>query len=226
MTRRQHEPVTPDRATEHPTRQLQTWIREQAHRLYGGYSGDTGTAVAQLARLRRPAGPGSEIGLDGWELMSDLPPACLGGTDVPSAWERAAFDTLGLFARHQQSLRDQSMHVPDVRLGQALSRLRTQAPSEAALTRRFTEMGAATSYSASIRHLAGLVTMLRGPRIGLDYGLLAGDLVHLQSPARRATVRFRWGRDFFTSQSTTADAESNGDNPEDPAEADIEGETA
>lgn len=170
----------------------------------------SGSSVAQadLARLRRAVGKPPGAVPEVWELT-------LGGVpihgdyigDEPSYNEWAAHIALTLNALHQRS-KSQPMHQPGIGLGTAVARLRADADS--AITRRFAMVSTATEISETTYHLRSLIGQLREPGIGLDYGLLAEQLVWLQIPERSAAVRLAWGRDFY--RTTTTDATTTDEN--------------
>jgi CRISPR system Cascade subunit CasB len=158
-------------------------------------------AVSALARLRRVIGrdPGFDYTLEDYLHVPDelldtrqIEPA----TDV----EYAVHDAVSLYALHQQSRRER-MHVDGRGLGRAVAELVQAADGPDGIRRRFAALGTASSYHESIHHLRGLITMLRGHQIPLDYGLLAEDLRTLRRPDGRQRVQAIWGREFFRSRS-------------------------
>ncbi|MEQ4299941.1 type I-E CRISPR-associated protein Cse2/CasB [Plantactinospora sp. B6F1] len=164
-------------------------------------------AVSALARLRRGIGrqPGFDYTLERYlqvpeQLLGRLPSDSAEATDA----EHALHDAVTLYALHQQSCRER-MHVDGRGLGQALSDLVRKSAGPDGVRRRFAALGTASSYDESIYHLRGLVTMLRGHQIPLDYGLLADDLKILRGPVGRPKVQAIWGREFFRSRPSTDD---------------------
>lgn len=159
------------------------------------------SASARLARLRRSltAAPGSDP-----EIWSDtlgvLPAELLGKRDEANQAEYAVHAAMTLFALHQQA-QSRPMHIPGQTLGKAVQRLRAatgEDESDAGPTlRRFHILATATSLAETLHHLRGLVTVLRGESLGLDYGRLAVDLRRLQSTKAAPDVRLRWGRDLY-----------------------------
>lgn len=163
-------------------------------------------AVATLARLRRLVdhAPGSSYAvLEETQVPQQLLEDWAG--DGPTPKERAKHAALALYATHQQSHRDDPMQVDGVTLGEAVYRLATKAPEEggdpgarrAAVLRRFAALGTAITYPELLHHLRSLIRQLRDEKIGLDYGLLAEDLVTFQWPGGPDDIRARWGRDFY-----------------------------
>lgn len=170
---------------------------------------------ATLARLRgavtREPGTVPEV----WSVTIDGAPGTPRG-DEPTAEERAIHLAMTLFAIHQQS-RSRSMHVKGRGLGQAV-RLLEQARGDrdgtvSPVRRRFDALATAASLHEAAHHLRGLMGQLRsaGEGIGLDYGALAADLFDLQIPARAATVRLRWARQYYR---VSADAAAAPEQPQ------------
>jgi CRISPR system Cascade subunit CasB len=161
----------------------------QAHYLAG-----TSTGVAQLAALRRAVA--SPVGADPqtWELtVAGVSPWAR--DDDATDDERAVHAALTLYALHQQS-RDRPMHRAGSGLGAAVMALGAATQSNAAVRRRFESLGTAATFSELLHHARGLVRQLRSAAIPLDYARLALDLRDWQDPARSASVRLRWGRDY------------------------------
>ncbi|MGA3489208.1 type I-E CRISPR-associated protein Cse2/CasB [Micromonosporaceae bacterium DT55] len=146
-----------------------------------------------LAALRR--GLGREAGdvPEMWPYYTRLHPE--GRLTRELHAEHAA---LVLFALHQQS-QSILMHGADIGLGTAMARLRISGKVTAeAVDRRFAAAATATSFAEVTLHLRGLVTQLRGIRQPLDYTRLMRDLRDWQDNDRIATVRRRWGSQYFT----------------------------
>lgn len=163
-------------------------------------------AVGALARLRRGIGaePGSDYTLERYlwvpdELIDYVPPA------GPADAEYAVHDAVTLYALHQQSQR-RPMHAPGEGLGAAVSKLIDKTDGPDGVRRRFAALGTASAYPEVIYHLRGLITMLRGHEVHLDYGLLADDLLNLRRPHRAARVRAAWGREFYRSRARSESA--------------------
>lgn len=157
-------------------------------------------AQAQMARLRRcqvgAVGANPEV----WQItLGDLPDDLAGRSDSPSPAEMAIHASLVLYARHQQSQRE-PMHVTGVGLGtavQQLARARAQGDSEfePSVINKFHQVALAPEWEGRMHHLTGLVTLMKGEAISLDYGLLAADLWRLADPRQDpGTVLTRWGR--------------------------------
>lgn len=171
-------------------------------------------AVSTLARLRRVIGqdPGFDYTLEDYlyvpdELVRTRP------TESATDQEYAVHDAVSLYALHQQS-RQKRMHVDGRGLGQAVAELAQASGGPDGVRRRFAALGTASTYPESIHHLRGLVTMLRGHEIALDYGVLAEDLCTLRRPGGRGRVQAIWGREFFRGRpQATTDPDTTEETP-------------
>ncbi|MCD7100742.1 type I-E CRISPR-associated protein Cse2/CasB [Pseudoclavibacter sp. 13-3] len=180
------------------------YIDRQVKKLAGGYLQDRSVSVSALARLRRNTG--SEVGDDPSILewtIADLPQRAPRGEagNEPTVREEASHTALTLFAMHQQSVKDMSMHRLGVSFGQACGRLAAVQPEKIkGIQRRFDALQTATDWNETVRHARGLIQLLRGARIPLDYAALAQDLITLRDENRANGVRLRWGRDYLSAQ--------------------------
>ena len=191
------------------------WVSAQTRRLAMGGPDESGImrtgylrndpySVAAIARLRHAVG--HEIGDDPetfvWTLPATDDPDISGNAsrhiDEPTPQERAAHAAITLFAAHQQSIRESSMHTDDnVSLGRAVGRMAYGNFNENGIRALFGRIQTASSWKELLRHARGLIGLLKRERIALNYGLLAQDLMGLRSDRTRANmVRIRWGRDF------------------------------
>lgn len=192
-------------------------------------------AVAALAHLRSAIGaePGSAQLPEACWLPEELLEIEFKNRDEASPSERVLHTTVTLWAVHQQSRRDQRMHeggtsfVAAVQRLAPAQRLAEANPNEDPVYKRFTAMGTALTYRELTHHARGLVTQLRGARIGFDYGLLADDLrMFLDRPDPKTgltgpdRVRSLWGREYWRARSRGpgATAASNPSNPSDDQE--------
>jgi CRISPR system Cascade subunit CasB len=178
------------------------------------------SAIAALARLRRGVGkqPGELLDILEFTLSDEF---FVGRIDLgASRDEKAAHVALTLFALHQQS-QSRKMHRRGIGLGAALRALHAGDGDAlpAPLLRRFQVLGTANSLDELAHHLRGAVQMLRAGGVGLDYGMLAGELVDWQRPDGPIRIRLRWGRDFFRQHraDTTSTEATDDDTP--PTEA-------
>lgn len=165
---------------------------------------DTAATTATLARLRSNVGapPGADPSI--WAVTVDRVSEDARGDD-PTREEVAVHVALTLYAVNQQS-RDSGAHRPGIGLGHAVSRLeraRGGSPADqdegkvSPVRRRFDAVVTASSIGELTHHLRGLVTLMRAEDIGLDYGLLADDLVQFQQAGGQDAVRRRWGRQLY-----------------------------
>ncbi|WP_422647500.1 type I-E CRISPR-associated protein Cse2/CasB [Actinoalloteichus caeruleus] len=193
---------------------LRKWVNEQSGRLQQEYIKDRSHAVAGLARLRRAVDTPPGVMPDILDLT--YAPFMTQGwhSDQPSARETAAHHAMTLFAVHQQSLRKHAC-VPGWGVGRAARALHPQAeisPTDPA-ARRFATLVTSTDLDELLIHLRGLVKLLRGAEIPLDYGLLADQLFRWQrfedAPER---IRRDWGRQFHRAPNTESDTTPPSDN--------------
>ncbi|MCX2969486.1 MULTISPECIES: type I-E CRISPR-associated protein Cse2/CasB [Streptomyces] len=239
-------------------------------RLQIGYQQDVAAAVAAVARLRREAGRDVYASPTGWgldhlEALSQLreeerqrEEEQYEGQPTPqyfsSAYrrrdergaeseERAVHLAVTLWALHQQSVRDDPMHVSGWPLGRSVRRLAhgrtgardllvaadtkkkekgdgkrgTSDPVEEVSTtvrKRFVRIGTSTDVEMLGLRLREMVLLLRASRIPLDYGLLADQLHLWQDENRRDDIRRAWGREFhFVYGSTDAKGEDGSSAP-------------
>ncbi len=198
--------------------ELGQFVADRVSRLQESFLAGSPVAQADLAKLRRAAGKAPGDLAEVWELtLGGVPRYGNVVSDEPTPNEWACHIALTMYALHQRS-RSTRMHRPGVGLGAAVRRLR--ADDDSAVTRRFNLVATAADLAEVAYHSRALVGSLRDADIGLDYGLLAGQLVWLQLPDRAAGVRLAWGRDFYrdsvhaseSSTDTTAVlTESNGE---------------
>jgi CRISPR system Cascade subunit CasB len=155
---------------------------------------------ASLAVLRRGIGrsPGSMPEL--WQAtFQGLPEDLLGMGREPTRVEWAVHTALTLYALHQQgkSLQENCMHKDGQRLGMSIRALIHGDDEEARIKRRFDAVATSGDLNELTNHLRGLVQLLRGAGVALDYAHLTEDLYYFQFPEARDSVRLGWGRDFY-----------------------------
>jgi len=153
-----------------------------------------------LANLRRGIGeiPGSVPAL--WEITFNGLPEMLCGTDSsPSKAEWSVHTALTLYALHQQGkdIKEHPMNKKGASLGKALRSLVRSEEDEKRVKRRFDAAATSDSLEEFSHHLRGLVQLLKGQNIPLDYPALAEDLYWFQNPDQRDLVRLGWGRDYY-----------------------------
>lgn len=174
---------------------LGRFVGGRISRLQKSYLSGSPAAQADLARLRRAVGKKPGAVAEVWELtLGGVPIFGAYQGDEPSRNEWATHVAMTLYSMHQRS-RSEAMHQTGLGLGTAVSRLRPDADS--ATVRRFTAVATATDMAEISYHARSLVGQLRDSGVGLDYGLLAEQLVFIQIPQRASGVRLRWGREFY-----------------------------
>ena len=177
------------------------YVRRQVAHLSGGYLANTSASVAALARLRHALGkPVGAVPEALWWTIAGLPESVDAPSHGPSNEELAAHTAITLFAVHQQSIRDRRMNTVNRSLGAAVGLLYRASDNKEGVRRRFQALSTASNWDEMVRHARGLIRMLNGARIPLDYGILAADLLELQSVETVDDVRMRWGRDFYRIQ--------------------------
>ncbi|MFG6303148.1 type I-E CRISPR-associated protein Cse2/CasB [Corynebacterium hesseae] len=163
-------------------------------------------ARATLARLRKYASvPLNDQPLALEEVLLSLHPPLsekeLGRGNAPSASESAAFHALVMFGIHMQSATTDA-HVEGQSFARACGRFFAQSESQSTKP-RFDAMLVSRDEASRLIHIRSLITLLRGAKIGFDYGQFAQDLRILSARTstqadqnRRQGVLLRWGRDF------------------------------
>lgn len=163
-------------------------------------AGDAGA----LAALRRGVGRSLEESPDSW-------PYVLMVTGTRRWREPAAHLTLGLFALHHQSKAAGSLSKEGSSLGKAAWALKSSrgvsGASEQGIERRLRAALASETIDALGVHLRGLVTLLRGAEVPLDYPRLYRELCAWLSPDRRQRVCLGWARDYFATALDDQDKE-------------------
>jgi CRISPR system Cascade subunit CasB len=184
-----------------------TVVHSRLQVLQEGVLGNRAAEVAALARLRRglgkPAGSVSDI------LQYTLAEQFVGhdAGDEPTDAERAAHISLTLYALHQQS-RSKRMHQRGWGVGRAVRRLHPEEPgaTPGPVLRRFQALGTSADLDELVHHARGMVQLLRGKEIPLDYAVFADDLVRWQRPGGASAVRLRWGREFYRTRPAATDS--------------------
>lgn len=165
-------------------------------------------ARATLATLRKYASvPLEDQPLAMEEVLLTLEPPLseneLGRRNAPSPSEAAAFHALVMFGIHMQSATTEA-HVEGQSFARACGRFFAQSESQSTKP-RFDAMLVSRDEASRLIHIRSLITLLRGAKIGFDYGQFAQDLRTLNARTstqaeqnRRQGVLLRWGRDFAT----------------------------
>jgi len=163
---------------------------------------------AKLAHLRAnlTKQPGIDSNITDYTIK-DISPYEQG--DEPTESEVAVHLAMTLFATHQQS-QSESMQVDGIGFGQAVATLEARnregkkVEGTSPERRRFDAAVTSTNLTELAHHLRGLIGQLRAKGIGLDYGLLAGDLYRFQFPSGADSVRRKWARQFYRLESPKA----------------------
>ncbi len=181
-----------------PIERLRSLVSRRATGLQTAYRHDDSAAVASLALLRRGVGqqPGHDFRLIPLTIAG-VHPDTSRLSDKPTDEEHAAFAALTLFAVHQQSQRNASMHRPGYSFGRSVRLLGRHSGARDAVRARFTAIGTASSWDETAHHARGIIQQLRTYDIPLDYGRFAVDLYLLRKPSTADRVRLAWGRDSY-----------------------------
>ncbi|WP_229371756.1 type I-E CRISPR-associated protein Cse2/CasB [Umezawaea beigongshangensis] len=184
-----------------------TVVHDRIQLLQRGVLDNRAAGVAALARLRRGVGktPGTVNDILQYTLADEFVDRC--AADEPTHAERAAHISLTLYALHQQS-KDKPMHQRGWGVGRAVRRLHPEEPgtTPGPVLRRFQALGTSADLDELVHHARGVVQLLRGKEIPLDYALFADDLVRWQRPGGASAVRLRWGREFYRTRPAATDS--------------------
>ncbi|GAA2689087.1 MULTISPECIES: type I-E CRISPR-associated protein Cse2/CasB [Actinosynnema] len=198
-------PVPPEDERWAPLTPVGAEVDARIKPLQEGALANRSAAVAGLARLRRGAGkPAGSVNEILQHTVSEKF-AGPGAGDLATPGEVAAHVALTLYAVHQQSQRKR-MHRRGWGLGHSVRMLHPQEfeANPPPVLRRFQALGTSQSTDELVHHLRGVVQLLRGQTIPLDYALLADELVLWQRPGGASTLRLRWGRAFYRTPRTTS----------------------
>lgn len=163
---------------------------------------DRGGVLPALRRGIRMA-PGTSP--DMWPYYTQLDPT--GYLTRRLEAEHLCLTTFGL---HQQG-KSYLVHQPKIGFGEAVRKIRFSGQfSEDAVDRRFNALATATQLTELGHHLQSLVQQMRAVKqpIGFDYTQLFWNLVDLQDEQAAATVRRRWGAQYFRPQSSSETTET------------------
>lgn len=174
-------------------------VVRRIHELHEAKTANSSIAKGRLAVLRKAvySAPGTLPEL--WELCAvpdELQPPFVG--DEPTTAENSVHTALCLYARHEQSNRGECMHKEGVPFAQAAFVLAHASGAEetAGVRSRLNAAATAVSYQEFVRHIAGLISMLRSANIRFDYADLTRDLYQFHTPSGREAVRRRWARSY------------------------------
>ena len=176
-------------------KQVETFTRQKISQIIA----QSKSNARMLAELGRGIGkaPGEVPQL--WGYFLDSMPEEFYGDREPSRAEWAVYTSLTLFVLHQQgkNVGTDSMQQEGMRLGTAIARLIQTENDRERISRRFYTIATANSMEELSHYMRGVVQLLRGKDIGLDYPALAGDIYCFQFPELVARVRLKWGQDFY-----------------------------
>lgn len=162
---------------------------------------------AELAKLRHGIGhaPG-EIPAIWGAFLTDLPEEFYRNDDgnaSPGEW--AVYTALTMFALHQQGhdFESEWMNEEGLQFGASVRKLAKKdegkGEDEDKLKRiraRFNKIATASDLPELNHHLRGVINLLSGNGIKLDYADLAVDLYNYSYAEGRTKVRLKWGQDF------------------------------
>lgn len=178
-------------------KQVEDYTRNKLNKLLL-QSGDN-VLRAALAELRRGVGkkPGDVPQLWGY-FLQDMPEEFFGDKE-PSKAEWAVYTSLTLFALHQQGKdpKSDTMNREGYSFGTAVNKLVHNEDERERVARRFYAAATASSMDELSHHMRGIIQLLRGEGIPLDYPMLAADLYRYQFNSLVSNVRLKWGQDFY-----------------------------
>lgn len=161
---------------------------------------------AELAELRHGIGhaPGELPAIWG-AFLTDLPEEFYRNDGNASPGEWAVYTALTMFALHQQGhdFRSEWMNEDGMKFGASVRKLakddKGKGEDEDKLKRiraRFNKIATASDLPEFNHHLRGVINLLSGNGIKLDYADLAVDLYNYSYAEGRTKVRLKWGQDF------------------------------
>jgi CRISPR system Cascade subunit CasB len=153
-----------------------------------------------LAELRR--GLGKRTGDDPrlWGILFDeMPEALMGKGNQASYAENAVYNSLTLFALHQQGhkLDSQNMNDENIKIGCAVARIIERAEDEERIINKWDQIATSSNIDELAHHMRSIIQMLSIKNIGFSYPALAVDIYRFQFPELVSGVRIEWGRTFF-----------------------------
>lgn len=178
-------------------KQVEDYTRNKLNKLLL-QSGDN-VLRAALAELRRGVGkkPGDVPQLWGY-FLQDMPEEFFGDKE-PSKAEWAVYTSLTLFALHQQGKdpKSDTMNKEGYSFGTAVNKLVHNEDERERVARRFYAAATASNMEELSHHMRGIIQLLRGEGVPLDYPMLAADLYRYQFSSLVSNVRLKWGQDFY-----------------------------
>lgn len=152
---------------------------------------------ALLANMRRGVGhyPGELPEL--WGIIFDRLPEELYGQGKPSGAEWAIYSALTLYALHQQGSEESVHCADDISIGKAAAALVKSEDDTDRILKRLNLIATSVSTEDLVYHLRGLIQLLKGESVKLDYARMAKELYLFQYADAANDIRIAWGRDFY-----------------------------
>ena len=154
---------------------------------------------AELAELRHGIGhaPGELPAIWG-AFLTDLPEEFYRNDGNASPGEWAVYTALTMFALHQQGhdFRSEWMNEDGMKFGASVRKLAKDEDELKRIRARFNKIATASDLPELNHHLRGVINLLSGNGIKLDYADLAVDLYNYSYAEGRTKVRLKWGQDF------------------------------
>lgn len=154
---------------------------------------------AELAELRHGIGhaPGELPAIWG-AFLTDLPEEFYRNDGNASPGEWAVYTALTMFALHQQGhdFRSEWMNEDGLKFGASVRKLAKDEDELKRIRARFNKIATASDLPEPNHHLRGVINLLSGNGIKLDYADLAVDLYNYSYAEGRTKVRLKWGQDF------------------------------
>ncbi len=161
---------------------------------------------AALAKLRR--GIGKKLGEMPELLGFVLPEEEISASPPQEARiEKALYTALTLYALHQQGI-DACVSTNQAEgeasasrwnsFGHAVRKLWKSTSNQNGVSRRFDQVLTAKDLPELANHARGLISLMKGQQVFLDYPSFAVDLYWFQRLDSRRDVVLRWGKDFYT----------------------------
>lgn len=173
---------------------IRSYVSDKIKYLY--QNTEQGSVRGTLANLRHGIGkvPGELPEL--WGILFDRLPEELCGTGTPSPAEWAVYTAMTLYAMHQQG-NEECVHTENISIGGAAAELSHNDDDIVRLLNRMRLIATAVSPEDLSYHLRGLIQLLKGESIKLDYAKLAEELFLFRFPETANRIRIQWGRDFY-----------------------------
>lgn len=178
-----------------------------------GKAPTSSSSRATLARLRRLGAPGCSWMTVGMDLFDGWPEISFHGQCANRSEEKmtnAIAGALRLYACHQQSKQISMAWLPNDSDGEGIRTeprfrsfgwscwaLEPDRDKSDGIRRRMASVEAASDFEGMEHHLRGLVTMMRGKNVKVDYWSLAQDLYLMQFEGSHDGVFIRWARDYY-----------------------------